>query len=124
MIKNGDTHLRSPRDGRTLLIEGRRCRDVTGDPAFAGAVASAAGLYDYQAAHAEEMTFDSPTSPGRRVNLAWMMPRDHAELVRRRQVMERWAELSCGMMGRTPDHVASTFVGFMAGLPMWRDYDK
>jgi 4-hydroxyphenylacetate 3-monooxygenase len=124
MIKDGDTHLRSLRDGRTLFIDGRRCRDVTTDPAFAGAVASAAGLYDYQAAHAEEMTFESPTAPGHRVNLAWLMPRNHAELVQRRRAMERWAELSCGMMGRTPDHVASTFVGFMAGLPMWRDYDK
>jgi 4-hydroxyphenylacetate 3-monooxygenase len=123
MIKDGATHLASLRDGRTVFIDGRRAADVTTDPAFAGAVASAAALYDHQAAHAEEMTFDSPSAPGRRVNLAWMMPRDHAELVRRRRAIERWSELSCGMMGRTPDHVASTFVGFMAGLHVYRDHD-
>jgi 4-hydroxyphenylacetate 3-monooxygenase len=123
MIKDAAAHLTSLRDGRTVFIEGRRVADVTTDPAFAGAVASAAGFYGFQARHAEEMTFESPTAPGRRVNLAWMMPRNHADLVRRRQAMERWAELSCGMMGRSPDHVASTFVGFMAGLHVYREYD-
>ncbi|WP_270935176.1 4-hydroxyphenylacetate 3-hydroxylase family protein [Falsiroseomonas oryzae] len=124
MIKDAEAHLRSLRDGRTVLIDGRRVADVTTDPAFAGAVASAAALYGHQVAHAEEMTFESPTAPGRRVNLAWMSPRNHAELVTRRRAMERWAELSCGMMGRSPDHVASTFVGFMAGLHVWQEYDK
>jgi 4-hydroxyphenylacetate 3-monooxygenase len=118
-MKDAEAHLASLRDGRTLFIDGRRVADVTTDAAFAGAVASAAGLYGYQAAHAEEMTFESPTAKGRRVNLAWMMPRDHAELVQRRRAMERWSELTCGMMGRTPDHVASTFVGFMAGLHVY-----
>jgi 4-hydroxyphenylacetate 3-monooxygenase len=118
-MKDAEAHLASLRDGRILFIDGRRVADVTTDPAFAGSVASAAGLYGYQAAHAEEMTFESPTAKGRRVNLAWMMPRDHAELVQRRRAMERWSELTCGMMGRTPDHVASTFVGFMAGLHVY-----
>ncbi len=124
MIKDAEAHLAALRDGRAVFIDGRRVTDVTTDPAFAGAVASAAALYGHQADHPEEMTFESPTAPGRRVNLAWMMPRNHTELVARRRAMERWAELSCGMMGRTPDHVASTFVGFMAGLHHWRDYDR
>jgi 4-hydroxyphenylacetate 3-monooxygenase len=123
MIKDGASHLASLRDGRALFIDGRRVADATTDAAFAGSIASAASLYDYQAAHPEEMTFESPTAPGRRVNLAWIMPRSHAELVRRRRAIERWSEQSCGMMGRTPDHVASTFVGFMAGQHVWRDYD-
>ncbi len=121
MVKNGEAHLASLRDARAVFIDGRRVGDVTTDPAFAGAVASAARLYDYQAAHVEEMTFESPAAPGRRVNLAWMTPRNQAELVRRRHAMERWAEQSCGMMGRSPDHVASTFVGFMAGLHLYEE---
>ncbi len=124
MVKDAAAHLASLRDGRAVFIEGRRVQDVTTDPAFAGAVASAAGLYAHQAANPERMTFESPTAPGRRVNLAWMMPRSHADLVARRRAMEEWAALTCGMMGRTPDHVASTFVGFMAGLDIWRDYDS
>jgi 4-hydroxyphenylacetate 3-monooxygenase len=120
-MKDGAAHLQSLRDGRAVFIDGRRVADVTTDPAFAGAVASGAGLYDYQARHAEAMTFELPG--GTRSGLAWMQPRNHAELVQRRRAMERIAEQSCGMMGRSPDHVASTFVGFMAGLHVWRDYD-
>ena len=124
MVKTAAAHLASLRDGRAVFIDGRRAADVTTDPAFAGAVASAAGLYGLQAAEPEAMTFESPTAPGRRVNLSWMMPRNHADLVARRRAMERMAEASCGMMGRSPDHVASTFVGFMAGLHVYREYDK
>ncbi len=123
MVKDAAAHLASLRDGRAVFIEGRRVQDVTTDPAFAGAVASAASLYAHQAANPERMTFESPSAPGRRVNLAWMMPRSQADLVARRRAMEEWAALTCGMMGRTPDHVASTFVGFMAGLDLWRDHD-
>jgi 4-hydroxyphenylacetate 3-monooxygenase len=122
MVKDGAAHLRSLRDGRSIFIDGRRVAEVATDPAFASAVASAARLYDHQAAHPEEMTF-APYGDGRRVNLAWQMPRSHAELVARRRAMERWAELSCGMIGRSPDHVASTFVGFMMGLDVYRDHD-
>lgn len=113
MVKDGAAHLRSLRDARTIFIDGRRVADVTTDPAFAGAVASAASLYDLQAEDPEGMTFD--LGDGTRTGLAWMMPRNHAELVKRRVAMERIAARSCGMMGRSPDHVASTFVGFMAG---------
>ncbi|MBU8544604.1 MULTISPECIES: 4-hydroxyphenylacetate 3-hydroxylase family protein [Roseomonadaceae] len=114
MVKDGAAHLRSLRDDRTIFIDGRRVQDVTTDPAFAGAVASAAALYDYQARHPADMTFTTET--GAQANLAWSLPRNHAELVTRRRAMERWAEQSCGMIGRSPDHVASTFAGFMMGL--------
>lgn len=114
MVKDGAAHLRSLRDKRTIFIDGRRVADVTTDPAFAGAVASAASLYDLQAEDPEGMTFD--LGDGTRTGLAWMLPRNHGELVARRVAMERIAARSCGMMGRSPDHVASTFVGFMAGL--------
>jgi len=113
MVKDGAAHLRSLRDARTIFIDGRRVADVTTDAAFAGAVASAASLYDLQAEDPDGMTFD--LGDGTRSGFAWMMPRNHAELVKRRVAMERIAARSCGMMGRSPDHVASTFVGFMAG---------
>ncbi len=119
MVKDGATHRRSLQDGRTIFIDGRRVADVTTDPAFAGAVASAASLYDLQAEDPEGMTFD--LGDGTRTGLAWMLPRNHTELVRRRIAMERIAARSCGMMGRSPDHVASTFVGFMAGRHVYED---
>jgi 4-hydroxyphenylacetate 3-monooxygenase len=124
MVKNGKTHIDSLRDGRSIFIEGRRVNDVTTDPAFAKAVATAGSFYDFQAApeNIEAMTFRSPKT-GDQVSRGWQLPRNHRELVERRQALEKWAGLTCGMIGRSPDHVASTFAGFRMGLPAFRDYD-
>jgi 4-hydroxyphenylacetate 3-monooxygenase len=117
MAKDGKAYLSSLRDNRTIFIDGRKVSDVASDPSFRGAIASAARLYDYQAApeNLERMTFTSPTS-GDRVNLSWLLPKTYGDLVRRRQAIEAWSSLSCGMIGRSPDHVASTLGGFRMGL--------
>ncbi len=124
MVKDGKRHLSSLRDSRTIYIDGRKVTDVTTDPAFANAVATSGAFYDYQAApeNIEAMTFRSPTS-GDQVSRAWLLPRNLRELTERREALVRWAEMTCGMVGRSPDHVASTFVGFRMGLPAFRDYD-
>jgi 4-hydroxyphenylacetate 3-monooxygenase len=124
MARDGRAYLGSLRDNRSIYIDGRLVSDVTTDPAFANAVASAARLYDFQAdpTNVDAMTFRSPTS-GRPVNRAWQLPRNHAELVERRRALEQWATLTCGMVGRSPDHVASTLAGFRMGLSAFRAYD-
>jgi 4-hydroxyphenylacetate 3-monooxygenase len=124
MAKNGKTYIESLRDERIIYIDGRRIADVTRDTAFASAVASAARLYDFQAEpdNLELMTFRSPTN-GERVNRAWQLPRNYKELVQRRRALEQWAKLTCGMIGRSPDHVASTLAGFRMGLAAFHAYD-
>lgn len=122
MARTGADHLASLKDGRRVLIDGAPVADVTTHPAFRGAVASACALYDYQSApeNIEEMTFASPTN-GERVSMAWMKPTSHAELVARRKALTRISEQSCGMLGRSPDHVASTLVGFHMGLHVFQE---
>ena len=124
MAKDGKTYLSSLRDTRSIYIDGRKVADVTADNCFRNVVGSVASLYDFQAApeNIERMTFASPSS-GRRVNLAWSLPKTYGDLVRRRQAIEKWSELSCGMIGRSPDHVASTLAGFQMGIASFRDYD-
>src|SRR6202012_1277704 len=48
--KTGAEHIESLKDGRTVYLDGALVADVTTHPAFRNAVASAASLYDYQAA--------------------------------------------------------------------------
>ena len=64
MAKDGKAYLSSLRDDRSIYIDGRKVVDVTTDDCFRGVVATAASLYDYQAApeNLEQMTFQSPTS--------------------------------------------------------------
>src|SRR3954463_8481269 len=81
-VKNGDAHIASLRDGRSIYLDGRLVSDHTEHPAFRTAVRSAAQLYDYQAnpEHLERMTFVSPRT-GANVNRMWQLPTCHADLV-------------------------------------------
>src|SRR6201996_7756492 len=122
--KDGKAYLTSLRDDRSIYIDGRKVADVTTDPCFRNVISTTASLYDYQAApeNLDTMTFKSPDS-GERVNLSWLLPKTYGDLVRRRAAIEKWSTLSCGMFGRSPDHVASTLAGFRMGLQTYRDYD-
>ena len=59
------------------------------------------------------MTFPSPVD-GAPVLRAYQIPKTHADLRAKRIASEKWAELSFGLLGRSPDHVAGFFCGFAA----------
>ncbi len=123
-VKNGAEHVESVRDGRAVYLNGKFVVDVSVHPAYRNAVASAGALYDYQSRpeNVERMTFD--LGGGRRVNRCWQLPRNYAELVERRKALVEWAEVSCGFLGRSPDHVASSMSGMMMGIEVFDNYDE
>jgi 4-hydroxyphenylacetate 3-monooxygenase len=125
VARTGADHLRSLRDGRTVYIEGAKVEDVTAHPAFRNAVRSAAALYDFQARpeNLERMTFVPPGGTAR-VNRCWEIPRSHAELVRPREALVKWSETNFGFMGRSPDHVASTLLGQVLGIEVFRRHGE
>jgi 4-hydroxyphenylacetate 3-monooxygenase len=125
VARTGADHLRSLRDGRAVYIEGAKVEDVTAHPAFRNAVHSAAALYDFQARpeNLERMTFLPPGGTAR-VNRCWEIPRSHAELVRRREALVAWSETNFGFMGRSPDHVASTLLGQVLGVEVFRRHGE
>ena len=123
-VKSGAAHVRSLKDGRAVYLDGKLVQDVTTHPAYRNAVASAGTLYDYQARpeNIDRMTFD--LGDGHRVNRCWQLPRSLADLVERRQALAEWAEVTCGFMGRSPDHVASALSGQLMGIEVFRAYDE
>lgn len=125
MVKDGRKHLESIRDARRVLINGGTVERVADHPAFRNAAATVAGLYDFQAEpkNLELMTFETRKG-GPRVNRAWQMPRTYAELVERRKALTAWAELHCGFMGRSPDHVASCMAGMAMGADLFEREGK
>src|SRR5712672_484654 len=114
-MRTGSEYLRSLDDGRQVFVDGERVKDVTTHLAFREAVRSIAKLYDIAAAPEmrERMTFVSPKT-GSPVLRAYQIPRTHADLRARRLFSETWAEATFGLMGRSPDHVASFFAGYAA----------
>ncbi len=125
ICKTGAEHIQSLRDGRAVYLDGERVADVTTHPAFRNAVRSAAALYDFQARpeNLELMTFVADGA-NRRINRAWQMPRNYEEMLLRRKAMQAWAGVSFGFMGRSPDHVASSFVGQRMGIEVFRRHGE
>jgi 4-hydroxyphenylacetate 3-monooxygenase len=125
MVKNGEVHIRSLRDGRQIYLDGQLIVNHVDHPAFRNAVHTAACLYDFQASpeNLERMTFDAPKQ-GLRVGRMWQLPTSVDELRERRMALESWAELTCGMLGRSPDHVASVVSGMYMGYRQFAAYDR
>jgi 4-hydroxyphenylacetate 3-monooxygenase len=121
-MRTGADYVESLDDGRNVMLDGERVDNVATHPAFAGAVATMAHLYDVAAdpARRDLFTYPSPTD-GRPVHVWWQTPTVPDDLTRRRLAIEAWAEESCGFLGRSPDHVASFFAGFAGSLPLFAE---
>jgi 4-hydroxyphenylacetate 3-monooxygenase len=97
-----------------LWHRGQRVKDITTEPGLANGVASLAELYDVQWADPETMLFDSPTS-GEKVGRSFMIPKTQAELASIGRMMQRWADHTFGMMGRSPDYINRSVSGYTGG---------
>jgi 4-hydroxyphenylacetate 3-monooxygenase len=110
-MRTGKDYVASLRDGRAVYLDGERVADVTTHPAFAESVKRVAERYD-AAREAPEINTCIDPATGRRIGAMWLIPRTAEDLGLRRAVHRFWAEGSYGLMGRTPDHVASVLTAF------------
>ena len=124
MIKNGEQHRASLRDGRQVYLKGAVVDDVTTHRAFRRSVDSVCRLYDFQSKpkNAELMTYEVAET-GNPANRMWQLPRSYEELVQRRRALEAWSGRHAGFIGRSPDHVASCIAGMYMGAKVFEEYD-
>jgi 4-hydroxyphenylacetate 3-monooxygenase len=125
MLRDGQAYIEGLRDGRTVYVGGELVTDVTAHPAFAQAVRSVARLYDAVASCRGKLSY---VEDGQEHNAIWLRPHTPEDLALRRRVHTEWAELTHGLIGRSPDHVAGYLTG-MACNPQVADvhgqgYDK
>jgi len=113
MLKTGAEHLKSLRDGRIVYIGGERVDDVTTHPAFRNAARSMAAIYDMKAA-SPEFSF---TEKGGKYSAYFLRAKTREDLEKRMRLHRAIADMSHGLLGRSPDHVSS-FVTGMAMNPM------
>jgi 4-hydroxyphenylacetate 3-monooxygenase len=119
MLKSGREHLEGMRDGRTVYIGSERVADVTTHPAFRNAAQTVASIYDMkrEPANRETMSFEAD---GDRHSIYFLQARTREDLQRRMVGHRMIADLTYGMFGRSPDHVAS----FVTGMAMKPDVLK
>src|SRR5215471_13697896 len=116
MLRTGEEHLKSIRDGRVVYIGDERVDDVTRHPAFRNAAQTVAALYDmkYDPANRALMSYEED---GGRHSIYFLRARSRDDLQRRMLGHRRIADFTYGMFGRSPDHVAS----FITGMAMKSD---
>src|SRR5207249_11825065 len=109
VTRSGADYVRALHDGRAVYVDGERVADVSTHPAFAAAVQSVARIYDLVHDSAGALTFPSPRSNlGRDSwNLSYLIPRSREDLAARRRLHQAVADASYGLLGRSPDCVAS-----------------
>jgi 4-hydroxyphenylacetate 3-monooxygenase len=115
-LRTGDSFLADlRRSGRRIFVDGECISDPTEHPAFRNSARTYVRLLDYAAApeNRDRMTFTSPDTGGP-VWRCFQIPRTHEDLRAKRIAAEAWAELTFGLMGRTPDHVSNFFAGYAA----------
>jgi 4-hydroxyphenylacetate 3-monooxygenase len=116
-MRSGQQYLENLRDGRAVFLDGERVEDVTAHPAFGEPMRRVAETYDRVRAAGPDssLSFTDPAT-GERYSNMWLIPRSADDLGARRRIHRFWAEPSYGLMGRTPDHVASVLTAFAS----WR----
>jgi 4-hydroxyphenylacetate 3-monooxygenase len=93
-------------------IQGETLRGgVASHPAFRNVVRSYAELFDMQhdPRYKDVLTYPSPLT-GEPVATSFLVPRTAADLVKRRQAFQLWADRSLGMLGRTGDYLNSALM--------------
>src|SRR5882762_11436824 len=110
MLKSGNEHLESLRDGRVVYIGAERVDDVTTHPAFRNAARSIAAIFDLKRADPAY----SFAEEGDRYSAYFLRARSKDDLAQRTHLHRAIAATSYGLLGRSPDHVAS----FVTGMAM------
>ncbi len=116
--RTGAQYLRGLKDSRQIWVGNDRVSDVASHPAFAGAARGLASVFDLQHTYASDCLMPDPAT-GEPMNVSHMIPHSKADLLRRHRGLERIAEHTVGLMGRTPDYMNVTYAGFAGRTDEW-----
>ena len=114
--RNGQQYIqRLKEQPPSLYLGGEKVEDPTTHPGLTGGIRTIGRLLDMQhdPETAGEMTYASPTT-GDPVGLSFIAPQTTEDLEARRNMMRRWAQVSCGMMGRSPDFLNVSLMAMAA----------
>lgn len=120
MLKTGSDHLESLRDGRVVYIGSERVADVTTHPAFRNAARSMAAIYDLKRSDPEHSFEEN----GERYSSYFLRARTRDDLLKRTRLHRAIADMSHGLLGRSPDHVSSFVTGMAMNPSVFGRFEK
>ncbi len=118
-VRNGAAYLAGLRDGRSIWLRGKRVADVTTEPGLARTAQTIAAYYDFQSRPelCDLMTYE--TDDDDRAPVSFIQPRSKDDLRRRADAYAAWAEVSCGLMGRSPDYMNAAVAAVGMAQSFW-----
>lgn len=116
--RTGAEFLKGLKSPRAIWLGREKVTDVVEHPAFIGAAHALAEVFDLQHREAETCLMPDPET-GEPINVSHMIPRSREDLMRRHACLEKIAEFSVGLMGRTPDYMNVTYAGFAGRDDEW-----
>src|SRR3954469_17960435 len=110
MLKTGKEYVEGLRDGRVVYIGDECVKDVTRHPAYRNVVQTISDFYDLKASSAQRtrLAYDED---GETHSIYYLKARDRNDLARRSDAHRILAEVSYGLLGRSPDYIASFVTG-------------
>ncbi len=120
MLKTGNEHLQSLRDGRVVYIGSEKVDDVTTHPAFRNGARSIAAIYDMKATD-PRFSFEEGKE---RYGAYFLRAKTREDLLKRTQLHRAIADLSHGLLGRSPDHVSSFVTGMAMNAAVFGKFEK
>ncbi len=120
MLKTGAQHLEQLRDGRTVYIGSEKVTDVTTHAAFRNGARSIAALYDMKAAD-PGLSFSDGKE---KFSNYFLKAKTREDLEKRLKVHRAIAAQSYGLLGRSPDHVASFVTGMAMNPEVFGKYEQ
>ena len=120
MMRTGKDYLESLRDGRQVYLGKEKVTDITTHKAFANTARTFARVYDLKRSP-EFIDTCSFEENGERHSAWFLMPRSKEDLQKRADIHRLTAEWTHGLMGRSPDHVASYLTGMCMQPEIFQD---
>lgn len=118
-MRDGAEYLQALADGRYVTLDGAEVADVTKHPALRPGARSVARMLDL---HVEPDGADVMTTvddSGRRISRAYALAGSASEVAARGRCFERIARLSGGLMGRSPDFLATLIACWSAAADVF-----
>src|SRR5208282_6719053 len=116
--RTGREYLAGLSKPREIWVGEDKVADIVSHPSFAGAANTLAQIFDLQHQARDVCLMPDPET-GEPISVSHMIPRSLADLEKRHACLRKVAEVTVGLMGRTPDYMNVTFAGFAGRADEW-----
>lgn len=121
----GKSFIESLDDNRSVWISGRRIQSVSSNLAFKGTLQTLSSLMNtLENPSTQKIVGHVSPKTGSYVHNAFLVPKNHEDLKRRKAAFELWASQTYGVMSRLSEYARSLVTGLYASKSYFQMFDS